>query len=80
MARPRLGLLAIGFGSFDQAVKLCAGSGAFGRGVAAGPVQLDLLVGALQWNALRVAMRLLESRSPWSVFAGLLVVNLLEST
>lgn len=31
MAQPRIGRLAVGFGSFDQAVKFCAGSGTFGR-------------------------------------------------
>lgn len=31
MAQPRIGFLAVGFGRFYQAVKLCAGSGTFGR-------------------------------------------------
>lgn len=31
VAQPRIGLLAVGFGSFDQAVKLGAGGGTFGR-------------------------------------------------
>jgi len=31
VAQPRIGFLAVGFGRFYQAVKLCAGSGTFGR-------------------------------------------------
>ena len=31
VAQPRIGLLAVGFGRFDQAVNLRAGSGALGR-------------------------------------------------
>ena len=37
MAQPRIGLLAVGFGSLDQAVKLSTGRGALGR-VAKQPV------------------------------------------
>jgi len=31
VAQPRIGLLTVGFGGFDQTVKLCAGCSAFGR-------------------------------------------------
>ena len=31
VAQPRIGLLAVGFGSFDQAIDLRTGSGALGR-------------------------------------------------